>query len=43
MLPLLQIYSCFVMRGTLLCLFSDDRHADVNDAFYSTSRYLDDI
>ena len=31
------------MRGTLLCLFSDDRHADVNDAFNSTSRYLDDI
>ena len=31
------------MRGTLLCLFSDDRHTDVKDAFNSTSRYLDDI
>ena len=33
---------CFFMIGTLWCL-SDDKQADVIDAFNTTSRYLDDI
>ena len=41
-LPWLPIYSCFVMRGILLCL-SDDKQADAIDAFNTNSRYLDDI
>ena len=35
------------MRGTLWCFFlmflSDDKQADIIDAFNNTSRYLDDI
>ena len=38
MLLWLQIYSCFVMVS-----LSDDKQADVIDAFHTTSRYLDDI
>ena len=36
MLPWLPIYSCFISP-------SDDKQADVIDAFNTTSRYLDDI
>ena len=36
MLPWLPIYSCFVMT------FSDDKQADVIDAFITTSRYFGD-
>ena len=44
----LQIYSCFDMKGTLWCLFlmisiSDDKQADIIDAFNTTTRYLVDI
>ena len=38
-LPWLQIYSCFAMRGSL----SDGKQVDVIDAFNTTSRYLDVI
>ena len=41
-LPWLQIYSYFVMRDFMMSL-SDDKQADVIDAFNTTSRYLDDI
>ena len=41
-LPWLQIYSCFVMRGGFIMSLSDDKQADVIDAFNTTSRYLDD-
>ena len=37
--PLLLIYSCFVMKGSL----SDDMQADIIDAFNITSRYLVNI
>ena len=43
MLSWLAIYSCFVIRGTLWCLCSVDKQADIIDAFNTTSRYLDDI
>ena len=41
-LPWLPIYSCFVERDFILSL-SDDKQADVIDAFNTASRYLDDI
>ena len=37
-LPWLPMYSCFVMR-----VLSDDKQADIIDAFNTTSRYLDGI
>ena len=36
--PLLPIYFCFVMRA-----LSDDKQANIIDAFNTTSRYLDYI
>ena len=39
MLPWLRIYSCLVMRWTL----SDDKQADIIDAFNTTSRDSGDI
>ena len=41
MLPWWQIYSFFVMRGTLKCLFLMNNQADIIDAFNTTSRYMD--
>ena len=43
MIPRLPISTCFVYRGTLWRLFSDDKQADIIDAFDTTSRYLNDI
>ena len=37
-LPWWQNYSCFVMMS-----LSDDTHADINDTYNTTSRFLDDI
>ena len=44
MLAWLRIYSCFVMRGTLLGLIhlSRDKLAGIIDAFNTTSGYLGD-
>ena len=41
--PWLKIYSCFVMRATLWLSLSDDKQADIIDAFNTKSRYLDDV
>ena len=42
-IPWLQIYSGFVMKGTPIMSLSGDKQADGSDAFNTTSRYLDDI
>ena len=41
--PWLLIYSCYVMRGGLMMSLSDDKQADIIDAFNTSSRYLDNI
>ena len=35
--------SLFCYERDLMMFFSDDKQADIIDAFYTTSRYLDDI
>ena len=42
-LPCLQIYSCFCYERDFMMSLSDDKQANVIDAFNTTSRYLDDI
>ena len=41
-LPWLPIRSCFAV-GDIMVSLSDDKQADVIDAFNTTSRYVDDI
>ena len=43
MLPWLQIVFLFCYERDFLMSLSDDKQADVIDAFNTTSRYLDDI
>ena len=43
MLPWLQIYSCDCYERDFMMSLSDDKQADVIDAFNITSIYLDDI
>ena len=43
MLTLLPIYSCFCYERDFIVSLSDDKQADVIDAFNNTPRYLDDI
>ena len=43
MLPWLQIYSFFAMKGTFMGSLSAGKHADIIDAFNTTSRYFGDI
>ena len=43
MIPWLSIYSCFVFERDYIMSLSNDKQADIIDAFNTSSRYLDDI
>ena len=41
--PLVAVLFLFCYERDIMVSFSDDKQADIIDAFYTTSRYLDDI